>query len=1070
MKFSNKIFSYLSDNILFLETLFLLIFIPLFPKIPVLDVKNTWVYIRGEDFVVLFILLSWLVLLLRKKFTLRTPLTLPIFTFWIIGGIATIHGVLLIFPMIANVFPNVAFLSFARHIEYMSLFFIAYHGIRDKKQLPAVIATLTITLIAVVAYGFGQKYLGLPAYLTMNEEFAKGIPIRLSELSRVPSTFGGHYDLAAYLVLIIPIMASLFFGVRNWIVKIILVASSLLGLALLFMTVSRVSFLTLFISLFIVLFFQKKKLVFVLIPLMVLFVFLLLSFQPSLSNRFKSTVSEAEVLVDTQTGESIGNVKFKPHEFFKDKIVLQRKVRDKGELAKALAGVDDNQQYSSASAILPYKFIPQVVPLVTAVNISTGENLPQGTGYINLYLSPVIKRVSDFYYVLPPDSKGFSSAQILVIHGDFIIKKASAYDLSFTTRFQGEWPSALEAFKRNIMLGSGYGSVSLAVDNNYLRILGENGLLGFLSLFIIFLSLAIYIKKIYPDIDSKLAKSFVLGFAAGVVGIALNATLIDVFEASKVAFLFWILVGITFKILSLYQKHEFNLLSQIKKVVISPLAIIIYLFLLTIVLYSPMLGNYFVGDDFTWLRWATDCSQHCSPISIITRYFTDAGGFFYRPGTKTYFYLIYHAFWLNQVIYHFISLILHFMVASLFYLLAKRILRRNLLAVSAAIFFLIMSGYQESVFWISSTGYLFNAIFGLLGLLSFILWEEKRKFYYLIASFISISLALLFHELGVVFPLLIVAYKLKDGRLIDVKRLFTRVDYLVLYIPVVSYLLLRFAAKSHWFNGDYSYDIIKLPFNFVGNILGYLLIAVVGPITLPIYTFLRNVTRENILLSLVLIVVAIPLAFLAHKIFRKYISPQEKRVIIFGSSFFIIALLPFLGLGNITSRYSYLATLGIVFVLVIALKRIYEHLLSFGKDIAVSGLAIFVIVFSLFHVISIQQTYSDWHGAGEKSRKFFISLDSFYADSWGSSSVQFHLVDVPLKVGQAWVFPVGLDDAVWFAFRNKSTRIFKHSNVASAIEQAGLSPTNYILKFNEDGTVTQIDHPRKAPFNLIMHK
>ena len=135
-----------------------------------------------------------------------------------------------------------------------------------------------------------------------------------------------------------------------------------------------------------------------------------------------------------------------------------------------------------------------------------------------------------------------------------------------------------------------------------------------------------------------------------------------------------------------------------------------------------MLGNYFVGDDFTWLRWVADCTKDCSPISTLTRYFTEADGFFYRPGTKVYFYLMHNVFWLNQVVYHLVSLFLHFIVASLFFLLAKKILKSNLLSASAAFLFLILSGYTESVFWISSTGYLFNAVFGLLGLLFFIAW------------------------------------------------------------------------------------------------------------------------------------------------------------------------------------------------------------------------------------------------------------------------------------------------------------------------------------------------------------
>ncbi|MEK9207406.1 MAG: hypothetical protein AAB922_02925, partial [Patescibacteria group bacterium] len=489
--------------ILFIETLVLLAFIPLYPKLPLLDVKNTWVYIRIEDFLVVFVILSWLILLVKQKITLKTPLTIPIIIFWLVGVIATIHGVLLVFPTLANIFPNVAFLAFLRHVEYISLFFVTYAGIRDKKQLKYVVGVLIATIIGVIIYGFGQKYLGFPAYLTMNEEFAKGIPITLSGLSRIPSTFGGHYDLAAYLVLIIPILVSLIFGIKNWFVKTLLLITSLFGVGLLFMTVSRVSFFVLFIALLIVVFFQKRKLVLLSLPLIGILGIAILASHSSLLSRFQSTVSETEVLIDAQTGDALGNVKFVPREYFKDKLVFQRRVKDKEELAKVVAG-ESQDSFATSSAIFRYEYIPQQVPFITAIDVPTGENLPQGTGYINLTLSPVTKRVGNFFYELPPDFKASLSAQILVLHGDFIVKRASAYDLSFTTRFQGEWPRAIEAFTRNILVGSGYGSVSLAVDNNYLRILAETGLLGFLSFILIFLTLGIYMRKIFPDIDSLL--------------------------------------------------------------------------------------------------------------------------------------------------------------------------------------------------------------------------------------------------------------------------------------------------------------------------------------------------------------------------------------------------------------------------------------------------------------------------------------------------------------------------------------------------------------------------------------
>ncbi len=1047
-----KVFSWIKSNILFIETLFLLAFIPLYPKIPLINIRNTWVYVRAEDFVILLVLFSWIFLLLKKKINLRTPLTLPIITFWIIGAVATIHGVLLIFPDLANVFPNVAFLSLVRHIEYLSLFFVAYHSMKEKGFLKFVIITLIATLLGVIFYGFGQRYLGFPAFLTSNEEFAKGIPIQLSQLSRVPSTFAGHYDLAAYLVLLIPILISLFFGIKNLFTKFFLLIVAGLSFILLFMTVSRVSFFVVFISLLFVLFFQKRKLIVISIPIIILAGILFLAFKPTVLQRFKSTVSNVDVLVDAKTGDSVGHVKFLPASYFKDKIVLQTRVKNEAELVSALAGEKINP--ASSSAILPFELIPQEVPLVEAVNVSTGESLPQGTGYINLTLSPVVRRLGNFFYEFPPNVKSSPSAQFLVLHGDFIVKKAAAYDLSFTTRFQGEWPRALSAFQRNILTGSGYGSVSLAVDNNYLRMLGEVGLLGSVAFFAIFISFGIYLKKAWPDINGGLEKSFLIGFSAGVIGLFLNAALIDVFEASKIAYLLWMLTGVSMGLIMLYQKTQINLRAELKKTATSTYAVIIYLLSLGIVLYSPMINNFFVGDDFTWLKWAAQ------PPSNFLTYFTQSDGFFYRPGTKIYFYLIYHFFWLNPVVYHVVSIALHVIVASLVFLLAKKIFKNTLLSASAAFIFLIMSGYTEMVFWIASTGHLFTAVFGLLGLLLFIEWEEKKKIYYYLFSIIFFSLSLLFHELGVVLPLLVLAYKFKDS-FSSVKKTLLRKDFLFLFVPVVLYLLVRLSANSHWFQGDYNYNLVRLPFNLFGNILGYLSLTIVGTFSLSFYEKIRILTRENLLITLAIILPLLGVIYYLYKKLVNLFEKEEKSVILFGFSFFIVSLLPFLGLGDITSRYSYLASVGTALILVVLIKKVYLYLLDSGKEIALGIVAVLVMVYSLFNIISIQQSAADWAGAATKTNNFFVSFDSLYNDYWSKENINFHFVNVPIKVGGAWVFPVGLKDAVWFAVKNDNAKIYIDKDVNSALSELGPSIINKLFVFNDDGTISEITQRNK---------
>jgi len=84
------------------------------------------------------------------------------------------------------------------------------------------------------------------------------------------------------------------------------------------MTVSRISFFALLAALLLLLVLQKKKII--IVSLLAL-TFLLLIISPSLLQRFKSTVSEVNVLVDARTGGAIGEVKEVPAAYFKNKVV-----------------------------------------------------------------------------------------------------------------------------------------------------------------------------------------------------------------------------------------------------------------------------------------------------------------------------------------------------------------------------------------------------------------------------------------------------------------------------------------------------------------------------------------------------------------------------------------------------------------------------------------------------------------------------------------------------------------------------------------------------------------------------
>ncbi len=705
--------------------------------------------------------------------------------------------------------------------------------------------------------------------------------------------------------------------------------------------------------------------------------------------------------------------------------------------------------------VVPYAAIPDRVQLLMQPNESTGESLPQGTSYINLPLSPIVKKTGDYYTEKSKEKVGSNSAEVRIFEGNYLVKRARAYDLSFTTRFQGEWPNTFDAFKRNIFLGSGYGSVSLAVDNNYLRILGESGLLGLASFISIFLIAGIYIKKSFSKLDSPVAKSFVLGFAAGSLGLILNGILIDVFEASKIAFTYWILMGITLGILHLYSPEEVNICREIKKVITSPYAIVLYLLLITIVLLFPFFGNYFVGDDFTWLRWAAD-----SPNNLLS-YFTEANGFFYRPGTRLYFFLMHQLFWLNQTFYHFVSIFLHFLVAVLLFVTLRKILKNHTLSIIGAFLFLILSGYHEAVFWISSTGTLFSAIFSLCALLSFIYWRQKKNWIYVALSLISVSFGLLFQEIAVVTPLIIVAYDIIFGS----TKLFKKI-YLVILSPLLPYLILRFISSSHWFSGDYSYDILKLPYNVIGNVFGYFMLDLFGSQSLGFYTSLRSALREDILIATIGSFVSLfIIAKVGRAIFKK-LSSEEKKIIIFGILFFIISLLPFLGLGNIASRYSYLSSIGFVIVFVLLIKKGLDYLRDLDDKYTTAMIVTLItIVFFSLHLFQLQKIHSDWKRAGEISEKFLISFESIYKDYWAETPMHFYFADVPIKNGEAWIFPVGLNDALWFVLPNKEHLFSQVGSVEEAFSRINDPKNSNVFRFDSDGAIHE--YQKRADGSIV---
>ncbi len=117
-------------------------------------------------------------------------------------------------------------------------------------------------------------------------------------------------------------------------------------------------------------------------------------------------------------------------------------------------------------------------------------------------------------------------------------------DRSTSIRFDIEWPRALRSFYKNPILGTGYSSITLATDNEYLRALGETGLLGFAAFIAVLIALGRGLYYRYLKAGSNLDKIIALGTLGAFSAFLISAIFLDVFEASKIAILFWAFTGL----------------------------------------------------------------------------------------------------------------------------------------------------------------------------------------------------------------------------------------------------------------------------------------------------------------------------------------------------------------------------------------------------------------------------------------------------------------------------------------------------------------------------------------------
>lgn len=530
----HKLLSWLDHNILTLLTAILIVVIPLYPKLPLADLLPGYIVrMRLEDILIGVTLGVYFVQLVRRRITFPDNLVAKLMLgYLVVGALSSLSAILITqtVPMEQTHILKLM-LHYVRRIEYFSLFFIAYSSIKSRRDLKLFALVAVSTLVLAVVYGFGQKYLYWPAFSTMNREFSKGMRLYLTPTSRVMSTFGGHYDYAAYLMILLTGLIPAMWLVKNKILKTVFGIIALGAYWSLLLTSSRSSFGGYVLGILAIGWLLARSYGFVFatkrfVAVMALSLVMMLTIG-DLSSRFLQMVQSPstihKILPFIETGK-IEEGMYKTKDFFLTIAELKRKLTEP-TTAPPKDGISTDQLAQVA--------VPSDIPP------KTSKPLP-----------PDVTQAEDDVRNQPATDSATATPSAGSNYSDNALK----YGLSAAIRLDVLWPRAIAAFKQNPLLGTGYSTLvkgqnteftqAESTDNDYLRMLGETGLLGT----IFFLSLPLYLIYLAATRFSKdqdlLTQVLTLAMIGSAIAMLISAIYIDVFESSKVAYTFWLLAAL----------------------------------------------------------------------------------------------------------------------------------------------------------------------------------------------------------------------------------------------------------------------------------------------------------------------------------------------------------------------------------------------------------------------------------------------------------------------------------------------------------------------------------------------
>lgn len=291
-------------------------------------------------------------------------------------------------------------------------------------------------------------------------------------------------------------------------------------------------------------------------------------------------------------------------------------------------------------------------------------------------------------------------------------------------------------------------------------------------------------------------------------------------------------------------------LSGVRERLLSPAAGLVAVLLLTLIVYTPSLGQWFNADDFWLLR-----SSQETPMG---EFVAEAFDFrdtepvtefrFYRPLYVTTFRVTYEVFGTDALGYHGLNVALHLMSVTLVWLIMRRLLPSAPLATGAALVFALHPAYAETVTWIARGNTLMATVPYLVSLYCFIRSMDGGRAgpAWFGGSVVSFAVATLYHpnavSLAAVLPAYVFLFVRRPAEALRAREWLRFLPHAAVAIGIIA--IQSWVRREYGLEGAFSFGWHQ--YGNYGQYLGLALLPLTGDDWLALditRTELRNIVQ-----------------------------------------------------------------------------------------------------------------------------------------------------------------------------------------------------------------------------------